>query len=118
MYSFGLLHIANPEVAQLGNGFISVYLIGSFILGITVLMDDGLELVLGFHAANNLFIALLLTSDWTAIQTESVLKDISDPTFGMYDILTGAILYPAVLYIFSRKYSWTNWKEKLFSRVR
>ena len=54
---------------------------------------------------NNLFIALLLTSDWTAIQTESVLKDISDPTFGIYDIFTGAILYPAVLYIFSRKYS-------------
>jgi len=115
---FGLLHIANPEVAQLGNGFIFVYLISSFILGITVLMDDGLELVLGFHAANNLFIALLLTSDWTALQTESVLKDISDPTFGIYEMLFGAIIYPAVLYIFAKKYSWTNWREKLLSRVR
>ena len=75
---FGLLHIVNPEVTQLGYGFLFVYLIGSFILGTTVLMDDGLELALGFHAANNLFIALLLTSDWTALQTESVLKDISD----------------------------------------
>jgi len=115
---FGILHIANPEVAQLGYGFIFVYFIGSFILGITVLMDDGLELVLGFHAANNIFIALLLTSDWTVLQTESVLKDISDPTFGIYDILTGSILYPSVIYIFAKKYSWTNWKEKIFSRVR
>lgn len=115
---FGLLHIANPEVTQLGNGFIIVYLISSFILGITVLMDDGLELVLGFHAANNLFIALLLTSDWTALQTESVLKDISDPTFGIYEMLIGVIFYPVVLYIFAKKYSWTNWKEKLLSRVR
>ena len=115
---FGILHIANPEVAQLGYGFIFVYFIGSFILGITVLMDDGLELVLGFHAANNIFIALLLTSDWTVLQTESVLKDISDPTFGIYDILTGLILYPSVIYIFAKKYSWTNWKEKIFSRVR
>ena len=115
---FGILHITNPEVAQLGYGFIFVYFIGSFILGITVLMDDGLELVLGFHAANNIFIALLLTSDWTVLQTESVLKDISDPTFGIYDILTGLILYPSVIYIFAKKYSWTNWKEKIFSRVR
>ena len=115
---FGILHIANPEVTQLGYGFIFVYFIGSFILGITVLMDDGLELVLGFHAANNIFIALLLTSDWTVLQTESVLKDISDPTFGIYDILTGSILYPSVIYIFAKKYSWTNWKEKIFSRVR
>ena len=115
---FGILHITNPEVAQLGYGFIFVYFIGSFILGITVLMDDGLELVLGFHAANNIFIALLLTSDWTVLQTESVLKDISDPTFGIYDILTGSILYPSVIYIFAKKYSWTNWKEKIFSRVR
>ena len=115
---FGILHIANPEVAQLGYGFIFVYFIVSFMLGITVLMDDGLELVLGFHAANNIFIALLLTSDWTVLQTESVLKDISDPTFGIYDILTGSILYPSVIYIFAKKYSWTNWKEKIFSRVR
>ena len=115
---FGILHIANPEVTQLGYGFIFVYFIVSFMLGITVLMDDGLELVLGFHAANNIFIALLLTSDWTVLQTESVLKDISDPTFGIYDILTGSILYPSVIYIFAKKYSWTNWKEKIFSRVR
>ena len=81
-------------------------------------MDDGLELALGFHAANNLFIALLLTSDWTALQTESVLKDISDPKFGIYEMLTGAILYPMILYIFAKKCSWTNWKVKLFSKVR
>lgn len=115
---FGLLHIVNPEVIQLGYGFLFVYLIGSFTLGTTVLMDDGLELALGFHAANNLFIALLLTSDWTALQTESVLKDISDPKFGIYEMLTGAILYPMILYIFAKKYSWTNWKGKLFSKVR
>ena len=43
-------------------------------------MDEGLELALGFHAANNLFTALLVTADWTAFQTHSVLKDMSDPT--------------------------------------
>jgi hypothetical protein len=37
-------------------------------------MDDGLELTLGFHAANNLIGALLL--DWTVFQTHSILKDV------------------------------------------
>jgi hypothetical protein len=32
-------------------------------------MDEGMELALGFHAANNLVSALLFTSDWSAFQT-------------------------------------------------
>ena len=45
-----------------------------FSLGILTLMDDGLELALGFHAANNLITALLVTADWTAFQTDSILQ--------------------------------------------
>ena len=67
---FGLLHIVNPEVTQLGYGFLFV-IFNRFILGIMTLMDDGLELALGFHAANNLFIALLLTCRLDSFQTES-----------------------------------------------
>lgn len=115
---FGFLHIINPEVSKLGFGFIFVYLIGSFTMGISVLMDEGLELALGFHAANNLMIVLLLTSDWTILNTESVLKDISDPTYGLVDILIGSLIYPTILIIFAKKYSWNNWKEKLTSNIR
>ena len=76
---FGLLHLANPEVDKLGYG-IMVYYIGiGIFLGIMTLMDDGMELALGFHAANNIFAALLVTSDWTALQTHSIFKDMSDP---------------------------------------
>jgi len=28
------------------------------------------------------------------------------------------ILYPIILYIFSKKYNWTNWQEKLLGTVR
>lgn len=61
--TFGLMHIANPEVGKLGM-IIMVYYIGTgFFLGIITLMDEGLELALGFHAANNLIGALLVTAD-------------------------------------------------------
>ncbi len=116
---FGSLHIANPEVEKLGY-IIMVYYIGTgLFLGIMALMDEGIEQSLGFHAANNLFTALLVTADWTAFQTHSVLKDISDPTKpGFMEIFMPLLfLFPLLLLIFSKIYKWTNWKEKLFGRV-
>ena len=70
---FGSLHLANPEITALGYEFIFLYITVGFVLGIMTLMDDGLELAIGFHAANNLFAALLVTADWTVFQTESIL---------------------------------------------
>lgn len=116
---FGLLHIANPEVDKLGY-IILVYYIGTgLFLGIITLMDDGLELAIGFHAANNLFTALLVTADWTAFQTHSVFKDMSDPTQMSVNeiILPVFIIFPILLFIFSKKYKWTNWQKKLFGSI-
>lgn len=115
---FGLMHIANPEVEKLGY-IVMVYYIGTgFFLGIITLMDEGMELALGFHAANNLFTALLVTSNWSALQTHSVFIDIAEPESGFMDIaLPVFIIFPILLFIFSRVYKWTNWKEKLFGNV-
>ncbi len=116
---FGLLHIANPEVDKLGY-VIMVYYIGTgLFLGILTLMDEGMELALGFHAANNLFTALLVTADWTAFQTHSILKDMSDPeTMGLMEIFVPVfVVFPILLLILSKKYKWTNWKDKLFGQV-
>lgn len=116
---FGLLHIANPEVEKLGY-IIMVYYIGTgLFLGIMTLMDEGMELSLGFHAANNLFTALLVTADWTAFQTHSVLKDMSDPSeMGLSEILVPVfVVFPILLLILAKIYNWTNWKEKLFGKV-
>ncbi len=114
---FGLMHYANPEVEKLGN-IIMIYYIGTgLFLGIMTLMDEGLELALGFHAANNLFTALLVTADWTAFQTHSILRDTSEPSAGVDVLVPVLVIFPIVLFVFSRKYAWTNWKEKLFGKV-
>jgi membrane protease YdiL (CAAX protease family) len=117
---FGLLHLANPEVDKLGY-VIMVYYIGTgFFLGIMTLMDEGLELAIGFHAANNLFTALLVTADWTAFQTHSVFKDMSDPTeMGIAEIFVPVfVVFPILLLIFAKVYKWKNWKEKLFGDIK
>lgn len=116
---FGLLHIANPEVDKLGYGIMVYYVGTGLFLGIITLMDEGMELALGFHAANNMFTALLVTADWTALQTDSVLKDISEPSLGLVELIIPVfVMFPLLLFIFSKVYKWDNWKERLFGRVK
>jgi membrane protease YdiL (CAAX protease family) len=114
---FGLMHIFNPEVEKLGYGIMVFYIGTGFFLGILTLMDEGLELALGFHAANNLTAALLVTADWTAFQTDSVYRDISDPVLGWDVFVPVLVIYPILLFIFSKKYNWTDWKERLTGKV-
>ena len=116
---FGLMHISNPEVDKLGP-VVMIYYIGTgLFLGVMTLMDEGMELALGFHAANNLFTALLVTADWTAFQTHSVLKDLSDPqNAGLTDIIIPVfVIFPILLYVFSKKYNWTSWRDRLIGSV-
>lgn len=114
---FGGLHMANPEVDKLGP-IIMVYYIGTgFFLGIITLMDEGMELALGFHAGNNLVAALLVTADWTVFKTHSVLKDISEPSAGIDILIPVLVVYPIFLLIMALRYKWSNWGEKLFGKV-
>jgi membrane protease YdiL (CAAX protease family) len=110
---FGGMHVFNPEVAKMGYSIMVYYIGTGLFLGILTLMDDGMELNLGFHAANNLIGALLVTSDWSALRTDSVLKDISEPSAGFDVMLPVFIIFPILLFIFSKKYHWSGWKEKL-----
>lgn len=114
---FGLLHIFNPEVEKLGYGILIFYIGTGFFLGIITLMDDGLELALGFHAANNLTAALLVTADWTAFSVDSLYRDVSEPVLGWDMLVPVFVVFPILLYLFAKKYGWTNWKEKLTGEV-
>ena len=113
---FGLLHIWNPEIDKLGIHLIWYYIGTGLFLGIITLMDEGIELVLGFHAANNLVTALLVTASWTAFQTESLLIDHSEPSLGKELIITLAVIYPLVGFIFAKKYKWKNWIAQLTNK--
>lgn len=115
---FGGLHFFNPEVDKLGN-IVMIYYIGTgLFLGIITLMDEGMELALGFHAGNNLLAALLVTADWTVFQTNSILSDISEPSAGLEVIVPVIVFYPILIAIMAWKYKWNNWGEKLIGRIQ
>ncbi|MFD1015084.1 CPBP family intramembrane glutamic endopeptidase [Winogradskyella rapida] len=117
---FGLLHGLNPEVDKLGPIIMVFYIGTGLLLGIMTLMDEGLELALGFHAANNIFVALLVTSEWSALQTDALLTSVADPKEMAFSEIVAPVLivYPILLLILSKKYGWSNWKEKLTGKVQ
>ncbi|WP_127846305.1 CPBP family intramembrane glutamic endopeptidase [Psychroflexus aestuariivivens] len=115
---FGLMHFANPEVSMLGPVIMISYIGTGFLLGIMTLMDEGMELALGFHAGNNLITALLVTANWTAFQTDSVLIYTEEPTAGFDVLIPVFVIYPIYLFIMAKKYKWSNWKSKLFGKVQ
>lgn len=114
---FGCLHLANPEVDKLGYNLVWWYMGTGFVLGIMTLMDEGIELALGVHASNNLFAALLVTADWTVFQTESILKYTGEPSLSKELIFSFIIFYPLLLFIFYKKYKWSDFKSRLFGKL-
>lgn len=113
---FGVLHGSNPEVAKMGSILVLVYILTGFFLAVMTLMDDGLELAIGFHAANNLVVALLVTADWTAFQTHSLFKDVAEPQLSFY-LIAPPIIYAIIGFVFSKKYGWSSWKTKLLGNI-
>jgi membrane protease YdiL (CAAX protease family) len=114
---FGLLHGLNPEIEKLGYIALVFYIGTGFFFGIVTLMDDGIELAMGMHAVNNILAALFVTTDWTVFQTEALFIDVSEPSLGVEMFLPLVVLYPIVFLIFSKKYGWSNWKERIFGKL-
>lgn len=117
---FGLMHSANPEVAEMGYITMVLYIGFGLLMGIMTLMDDGIELALGFHLGNNLMAALLVTSDWSAIQADSLFKNTAESASGdivQEMLLSVFVTFPLILFVLSKKYKWTNWKKRLTGKV-
>ena len=76
---FAALHLGNPEIAQSGvEGNKLVTLSGYFFFGmfacLLTYIDGGLETAIGVHAANNLFAAVIVGYEHSALPTPTLFK--------------------------------------------
>lgn len=112
---FGGLHFMNPEVREFGLINMMFYYIGfGLVMGICTIMDDGLELALGVHAATNIYSAVLVSYKGAALKTPALFQQSElDMTFMLTGMVMGTILF---LWVVSKKYSWTGW-YKLTSKI-
>jgi membrane protease YdiL (CAAX protease family) len=111
---FMSMHFANPEVERLGLIAIVYYIVSGVFASIIAVMDEGFELAWGFHFANNFFVVVLFNTTWGALPTDSLFLDLSKPEASIYTLIFPLVTFPLLLFLFSRKYKWENWKSKLF----
>lgn len=69
---FAGLHIENPEVGSEFWLVMAFYFVFGVVLALITLRDNGLELALGIHAANNLFTALVANFKGSAVESPSI----------------------------------------------
>jgi hypothetical protein len=110
---FGLLHGANPEIGALGTIALVYYIWSGIFLGILVAVDDGIELSLGYHIANNLFGTLIVTSEWQAFQTDALFIDINPPSFTFWVMLLLILSQLIFAVVFKQLYKWKGIAERL-----
>ena len=103
-FIFGLMHSANPEVQEFGAWIaLPQYILMGLLLGYVTLKDNGMELALGIHAANNILSALCVTSGSSTLRTHALFYEIA-PTASIMDsvvILLAALVF---IWICNQKY--------------
>lgn len=106
---FGLMHAQNPEAQAHGLLIMMPYYIffGAF-LGVLTLLDEGSELAMGIHCANNLFSSLLVCSKNSVLQTDAIFYSTSENPGG--EFIVWVIMAAICFFILFKKYKLSNWK--------
>lgn len=96
---FGLLHAFNPEVKDLG--FITMmpqYLLFGLVFGIASILDDGIEVAMGAHTANNIFLCIFVTNSSSVFQVSSLYEQKNVyPLTELVGLLIAAVIFIIVL---------------------
>jgi membrane protease YdiL (CAAX protease family) len=72
--AFAVVHLGNPEIDRFGNAFLLYYAGIGVTLGLFTLLDDGLEVAIGAHTANNLWGALVVSFPGSVLDTPALLR--------------------------------------------
>lgn len=105
---FGLMHGSNPEAKAHGLLIMMPYYIffGAF-LGMLTLLDEGLELAMGIHCANNLMSSLLVCSKNSVLQTDALFYTSAENPGG--EFLIWIVMASICFFVLYKKYKLTNW---------
>jgi membrane protease YdiL (CAAX protease family) len=88
-------HLLNPEVHEYGVLIMAAnYFAIGMLLATVTLRDGRLELAMGLHAVNNVFLALVANYEGSALTTESIFTARElDPVFTLVTLVLGALAF-------------------------
>ncbi|MGH8622083.1 MAG: lysostaphin resistance A-like protein [Burkholderiales bacterium] len=92
---FTVPHLLNPEVQQYGVLIMAANYFSIGMLLATITLRDGrLELAIGLHAVNNVFLALVANYEGSALTTESIFTATElDPVYSLVTLVIGAFAF-------------------------
>ncbi len=96
---FTIPHLLNPEIAVHAVLIALNYFVFGVVLTLITLKDDRLELAIGLHAANNLFIALFVNYHNSVLATPSLLTSGAlNPLFSLISIVIMSGFFYAIFF--------------------
>ncbi len=103
---FGLMHVMNPEIKEFG--FLTMmpqYISFGLMFGIISVLDNGIELAIGAHAANNIFLSVFVTQKASALQTVAMFEQQAVHPWSeyLYLIILSAIFIGTLFIIYKWK---------------
>ena len=113
---FGLMHALNPEVQEYG--FITMipqYVFFGLVFAVLTMLDDGVELAIGAHSANNVFLVILITNKDMALQTPAMYEQtVIYPWREFAGLVVMSVVFVAIMAVVYR------WKDirKLYAKIR
>ena len=110
---FAFLHLMNPEPWSYGVGtyLISVFLVGMF-MGLITLIDGGIELAVGIHIANNLWVHLIVGLEDSAIPSSSLFIATNQNLDIIPTVIFSVSQYTLLTLVFAFKYKWFDKLKK------
>jgi len=112
---FAGMHLGNPEVREFGLGMMAFYYISvALFLVIITLLDEGLELALGIHAATNVYGASLVSFEGSVLQTDTLVTMLQLNPVWMIALFFGMMLVFSI--IANKKYQLKTFSS-LFQRI-
>ncbi len=102
---FGLMHSFNPEIKEFGFfTMIPQYITFGFVFGLLVIFDNGIELAMGAHAANNTFLSFFVTQKSSTLQTPAIFEQHNVYPWSEY--LALVIVSVIFILILQNRYKW------------
>ncbi len=112
---FGFMHGLNPEVKEFGFWATMPYYVGfGLFAGLLVVFDNGIEMVCGVHAINNIYSAVLVSYNSSVLKTAALwkIKDLDPYSLTIAFFIVAGLF----LFIMAKLYKWKD-LSRLFKPI-
>lgn len=112
------MYMGNSEfIKAVGYEILIYYVATAFFIGLIIILDQGMEIVLGMTLVSNLISALFVTSKSFQLQPDSILIKNEGINVFILVYVTVFLAYPMYLILLKKVYKWDDWKQKLYDKI-